>query len=110
MQWVSVLFGFKSQLKLPYVTSFALSFGTLSLLMKKIVFVPFTLPSLRPCASHPNLFAADLSDVSCVLGLEVVCGNLGTLLFPCRGLPGPVLCVGIGVSLFGVAGVFCLCC
>jgi hypothetical protein len=50
----SFLFCLISQLKLPYVTSFILSFGTWSLQTKKMVFVPFTLPR-TPWARHPNL-------------------------------------------------------
>ena len=46
----------------------------------------------------------------CVLGLKLVWGSLGTLLFPCRGLTGPVCCVWIGVGSFDVFGVFWLCC
>ncbi len=36
--------------------------------MKNIVFVPFTLPSLRPWQSHPNSLAVDLSHASLCLG------------------------------------------
>ncbi len=38
----SSLFGFRSQLRLPYVTSFILSIGTSSFLMNQIMFVGFT--------------------------------------------------------------------
>ncbi len=71
VQWVSVLFGFMSQLKLPYVTSFLLSKEILSFRMNLIVFVPFTLSSLSPCASRSNSFVADLLHISLCLGLRI---------------------------------------
>jgi hypothetical protein len=64
---LSVLFGFMLQLKLPYIKLLILSFGTLSFLMKNILFVLIIL-SLTLCASLPNLFAAHLDHVSLCLG------------------------------------------
>ncbi len=68
---VLVLFGLMSQMKLPYVMSFLLSWGIPSFLMKYIVFVPFTLPSLSPCARRPNSFVADLLHNSLCSGLQI---------------------------------------
>jgi hypothetical protein len=64
---LSSLCGLTSQVKLPYVTSFRLSHGTLSFLMNLIVSVPFTLPP-TPCARHPNTFAVDFDWIVLCLG------------------------------------------
>ena len=68
VRWTSSLFGFKSQLKLPYVTSFILSAGTSSFLMNRIVLVGLTRPSFNPFASLPNSFADDLDHISLYFG------------------------------------------
>jgi hypothetical protein len=59
----SSLFGLKLQLKLPYITSFILLSGTLSLWINFMVLVPFTLPSLSPYARRQF--------ISCRLGPRV---------------------------------------
>ncbi len=89
--------------------SFALSFGTLSL-MKKIVFDSLTLPSLRHWVRHWICLWLICPMFLCVLDLKVVCGSLGTLLFPCRRLVGPLCCIGIDLSSFCVFELFWLCC
>jgi hypothetical protein len=47
-------------------------FGTWSLQMKKMVFVPFTLPS-TPSARHPNLLAAEVDHISLRFGSQISC-------------------------------------
>jgi hypothetical protein len=55
VQFGSYVFGgLMRQVMRPYVTSFALAFGTLSFGMNKIVSIPVTGPG-TPCVSHPSL-------------------------------------------------------
>jgi hypothetical protein len=52
-----ILLALIEQVMRPYVTSFALGLGTLSLWIKKIVFVPFTQPDI-PCTSCPSVLGS----------------------------------------------------
>jgi len=57
------------QLKLPYDTTFLLSVGTFTFLMKQIVLVGFSiLPFAYPFANLPNSLADDLDHTSLYFG------------------------------------------
>ncbi len=108
----SSLFGLKLQLKLPYVMSFILSFGTWYLWINLMVLVPFTLLSLSPWANHPNSFAADLVHDSLYFWVteELAVGQVHVCLFVvCELGSFDALYVSVQVHVLLWYSCHCLC-
>ena len=76
----------------PYVTSFHLAAGKSSFVIKNIVFVPLTRPSV-PCANLPNSLPYVCPHISLYFGFPIRCqysmsspvSSLSTAFSMCRG-------------------------